>query len=55
LREILPSSGLVSGLDEVGQKDFNYTTYDGTDKKFETQNHKTFFSLRTWWLAEFFE
>ena len=43
LSEILPSSGLSLGPDEVGQKDQNCSTYDVTHKNSKTQNQNNFF------------
>jgi len=54
LSEILPSSGLVPGLDEVGQKGQNYCFYDVTHNKCNDQNQTDFFSLRTRRLAKSF-
>jgi len=55
LREVLPSSGLGLGPDEVGQKGQNYSTYDVTHKNSRTQNQKSFFSMWIRRIAKSFE
>jgi len=43
---ILPSSRLGLGPDEVGQKAYNYPTYDATHKRSKTLKLLLFFSFR---------
>ena len=50
LSEILPSSGLGLGPDEVGQKGLKLLHLWNHSQKI--QNHNIFFSLQTWRIAE---
>jgi len=46
LSEILPSSSLGLGTNEVGQKGLKNSTYDVTHKKLQTQDQKCYFHCR---------